>query len=160
MQAIKAVKIQLYADEQTFLSLDGQSKICNWLYNHLLEQANTLKKQFIETGDPEFSKSVYTERGLRNLIPSLKVENPFLKSVHSSPLKNAALRLSESIQAQQKSKKGKRKGSSGWPRFRSWNANWFSLFYDEPNKGYKITGSTLLLSLGMGEESKKTLTVI
>ena len=155
MQAIKVIKLKLEADSQIFRSLDGQSKICNWLYNHLLDKANALKVNFIETSDLELAKSLYTERGLRNMIPSLKEEKPFLKSVHSSPLKNVALRLSEAIQSHQKSKKGKRKGSSGWPRFRSWNASWFSLFYDEPNKGYKILENTLILSLGMGEESKR-----
>jgi putative transposase len=155
VQAIKVIKLKLESDTSTFLSLDGQSRICNWLYNHLLEEANALKTKFIETRNPELTKTLYTERGLRDRIPSLKEEQPFLKSVHSSPLKNAALRLSAAVQAHQKSKKGKRKGSSGWPRFRSWNAHWFSLLYDEPNKGYKILGNTLTLSLGMGEESKR-----
>jgi len=64
-----------------------------------------------------------------------------LKVVHSSPLKNTALRLSDAIQTHQKSKKGKRKGKEvGWPKFRSWKQKWFSLFYDEPEKGFKIEG--------------------
>ena len=76
--------------------------------------------------------------------------------VHSSPLKNTALRLSEAIQVHQKSKKGKRKGKQvGWPKFRAWKRNWFSLFYDEPEKGFKIQGQTLILSLGMGEDRKR-----
>jgi putative transposase len=155
MQAIKVIKLQLEADELLFRSLDGQSRICNWLYNHLLEKGNALKSKFIETGNFEFAKLVYTERGLRDMIPSLKKTHLFLKSVYSAFLKEAALRLSGAIQAHQKSKKGKRKGSAGWPRFRSWNAGWFSLFYDEPNKGYKVSGNTLTLSLGMGEERKR-----
>jgi putative transposase len=86
----------------------------------------------------------------------IKKENSFLKSVHSSPLKNTALRLSHSIRTHQKSKKGQRRGGRvGWPKFRSWNAHWFSLFYDEPNKGFKIEGDKLILSLGAGEENKR-----
>jgi putative transposase len=148
-EALKTIKLKITADADAFRSLDGQSKICNWLYNHLLEKANGLKKQFIQSGDQESAKTLYTGRGLRNLLPSLKEEHPFLKSVHSSPLKNTALRLSHAIQAHQKSKKGTRAGKEmGWPKFRSWQANWFSLLYDESNKGFKLNGSQLTLSLG------------
>ena len=138
-EALKIIKLEMIAEAEAFISLDGQSKICNWLYNHLLEKANGLKQQFIETKDQGHAKTLYTERGLRNLLPSLKEASPFLKSVHSSPLKNTALRLSQAIQAHQKSKKGLRAGKEmGWPKFRSWQADWFSLFYDEPNKGFKV----------------------
>ena len=123
-EAIKTIKLQMVAEVETFRSLDGQSKICNWLYNHLLEKANILKQQFISTGDPESAKTLYTERGLRNQLPSIKQELTFLKSVHSSPLKNTALRLSQAIQSHQKSKKGKRAGKQvGWHKFRSWQAS-------------------------------------
>jgi putative transposase len=148
-ESVKVIKLQLMAEAQVFRSLDGQSRICNWLYNHLLEKAHALKEQFIESGNEELAKTLYTERGLRNQIPSLKKEKPFLKSVHSSPLKNTALRLSQAIQAHQKSRKGKRAGKQvGWPKFRSWQAGWFSLFYDEPNKGFKVNNNQLTLSLG------------
>lgn len=43
----------------------------------------------------------------------------------------------------------------GWPRFRSWQASWFSLLFDEPNKGFKILDDTLQVSLGMGDERKR-----
>jgi putative transposase len=148
-EAIKIIKLELLADIQTFRSLDGQSKICNWLYNHLLEKAHELKQKFILSGDQESAKILYTERGLRNQLPLLKNEKPFLKSVHSSPLKNTALRLSQAIQTHQKSKKGKRAGKTmGWPKFRSWQASWFSLLYDEPNKGFKLNQNQLRISLG------------
>ena len=155
-EATKVIKLQLEAPKEVFRSIDGQSKICNWLYNHLLEKANKLKQEFIQTGNAELAKTLYTERGLRNLLPSLKEEYPFLKAVHSSPLKNAALRLSQTIQARQKSKKGKRVGKEiGWPHFRSWQANWFSLLFDEPSKGFKVCGNILQISLGMGHEGKR-----
>lgn len=155
-EATKVIKLQIEASDEVFRALDGQSRICNWLYNHLLEKANTLRQEFIQTGNTELVKTLYTERGLRNLLPSLKEGLPFLKSVHSSPLKNTALRLSQAIQARQKSKKGKRRGKEvGWPRFRSWQANWFSLLFDEPNKGFKVSEGILQLSLGMGGERKR-----
>jgi putative transposase len=111
MQTPKAIKLELVAEVESFRTLDGQSKICNWLYNHILDRANELKTEFKATGNNDIAKIIYTKRGLRNLVPSIKKEHVFLKSVHSSPLKNAALRLTSSIQAYQKSKKGKRKKS-------------------------------------------------
>lgn len=150
------VKIRLQLTDKDQEVLDGQSKICNWLYNQLLAKANTMRQSFLETQDPEIAKILYTERGLRNLIPEMKKEKPFLKVVHSSPLKNAALRTSASIQAYQKSRKGKRRGNkTGWPRFRSWGRNWFSLLYDEPKKGFCVEGCTLTLSLGMGMDRQQ-----
>jgi putative transposase len=150
------VKIPLSVPLEAEEILDGQSRVCNWLYNKLLDQANTLRQEYCQTQNPETSKILYTERGLRNQIPLLKNENHFLKVVHSSPLKNTALRLSSAIQTYQKSRKGKRKGKeTGWPRFRSWGKSWFSLLYDEPNKGYRLNGNCLTLSLGMGMDRKE-----
>jgi putative transposase len=154
-QSLKGIKLELVGEDQSFRFLDGQSKICNWLYNNLLETANKLRSEFKATGNPDSSKTLYTKRGLRNLVPTLKKEHSFLKTVHSSPLKNTALRLTESIQAFQKSKKGTRKGSSGWPKFHSWGAQWFSLFYDEPTKGFRVDGDILHVSLGQDETSKR-----
>jgi putative transposase len=86
----------------------------------------------------------------------LKETHPFLKSVHSSPLKNAALQLTRAIQDYQKSRKGKRKGKpTGWPSFRSHKVKPFSLLYDEPGKGFKLEGRTLRLSLGQTSEGKR-----
>lgn len=155
------LKLRLEPTAFAASELDGQSRICNWLYNHLVEKGQTLKQEFIQSGSLEASKTLYTKRGLRNLIPQLKKEHPFLTVVHSSPLKNTALRLSDAIQTHQKSKKGKRKGKQvGWPKFRAWKRSWFSLFYDEPEKGFKIQDQTLILSLGMGEDRKqRTLTL-
>ena len=151
----KVVKLELESDKKTALILDGQSKICNWLYNHLLASVNDYKEQFKQTQDQKAMQTVYTKRGLRNLVPKIKKEKLFLKTVHSSPLKNTALRLTSSIQSYQKGKKGLRKNKTGWPSFRSWQANWFSLFYDEPKKGFKIVGDKLILSLGIDENGKR-----
>jgi putative transposase len=135
--------------------IDGQSRICNWLYNHLVEKASHLRNEFCETQNSDTAKTLYTERGLRNLLPKIKEEKPFLKVVHSSPLKNTALRLSNAIQSYQKAKKGKRKGKLGWPKYRSWKEKWFSLFYDEPGKGFIVENNILTISLGMGQDRKR-----
>ena len=133
------VRLKLEVDQETANILDGQSRICNWLYNYLLEKGLQLKREFIQSNDKEAAKTLYTKRGLRNLLPQIKEEHPFLKVVHSSPLKNTALRLSEAIRAHQKSKNRTRRGKQmGWPKFRAWKKNWFSILYDEPEKGLKI----------------------
>lgn len=143
------LKMQLFVDPASREVLDGQSRMCNWLYNHLLETTNVLKEKFKETKDPVIGKVIYSKRGLRNLVPKIKTEHPFLKCVHSSPLKNTALRLTDAIEKHQKMKKSKH---VGWPKFRSWKAGWFSLLYDEPNKGFFIQDGTLTISLGRGQD--------
>jgi len=76
--------------------------------------------------------------------------------VHSSPLKNAALRLSHAIQAYQDSRSGRRNGPEvQWPRFHRWGRAWFSLEYDEPGKGFSFEGGKLHLSLGANAEGKR-----
>jgi putative transposase len=158
MNQSTGVKIKLKVSSQEAQVLDSQSKMCNWLYNQLLEQANTLRTQFVASNgqDEQAALTLYSRRGLRNLIPALKGEFPFLKSVYSSPLKNAGLRLSRAIRAYQKSRRQERKGKGvNWPGFRSWKGKWFSLFYDEPWKGYKLQGRRLLLSLGVDQAGRR-----
>jgi len=147
-------------DEATGRALDGQSKICNWLYNHLLERANGLRAQYRETRDSATALTLYSKRGLRDLVPDLKADHTFLKSVYSSPLKNAGLRLSKAIRDYQASQHGKRPGPKvKWPKFRSWKTRWFSLEYDEPWKGYTLDGQTLQLKLGVDADGQRVSTL-
>jgi putative transposase len=150
-----AVKIALKVAEGQSTILDGQSKIANWLYNQLLERANGLRQQYRQSQDKEVGRMLYTERGLRDLIPELKARYPFLKTVYSSVLKNAALRLSKAIRDYQDRKHGRRKNVVNWPTFRAWKRNWFSLQYEEPWKGYALIGRTLRLVLGQDARGKQ-----
>jgi len=151
-----ALKLPLFLKAEQARSVDGQSKICNWLSNHLLEKANKLKEEYKNSGDSNAAKTLYTKHGLRNLLRQLKIDKPFLKAVHSSPLKKVALRLSKTIRAYQSSRKGNRAGKPvGWPKFRSFKKRFFSLEYEEPNKGYKLHDGFLEISLGLGEENKR-----
>ena len=155
-ETISAIKLRLNPDSETAGRLDDQSRKCNWLYNQLLQRANQLRDQYKAQPDDAIAQVLYTNHGLRNLVPGLKEENPFLRTVYSSPLKNTALRLTDCIQAYQKSRKGQRRGrTTGWPGFRAWRRKWFSLFYDEPGKGFRITQKALYLSLGTGEDLKR-----
>ncbi len=149
------VKVPLQVTPEQAAILDSQSKIANWLYNKLLEQANALRQQYRETQDQQVSLTLYSKRGLRNLIPGLKVQHPFLKTVYSSVLKNAALRLSKAIKDYQDGKHGRRVNQINWPKFRSWKRAWFSLQYDEPHKGYTLCGRTLTLILGQDESGRQ-----
>ncbi len=150
-----AVKIALEVTEGQAAILDSQSRIANWLYNRLLESANDLRKQYRLHKDKEIGRTLYTERGLRDLIPTLKAQHPFLKAVYSSVLKNAALRLSKAIRDYQDGKHGRRANVVNWPKFRSWKRKWFSLQYDEPHKGYVLQGRTLTLTLGKDAAGKQ-----
>src|SRR6266581_2061958 len=142
-----AIKIPLQVSPEQAVLLDSQSKIANWLYNKLLEQANALRQQYREAQDQQsrdqIGLTLYSERGLRNLIPGLKGLHPFLKAVYSSVLKNAALRLSKAIRDYQDGKHARRANVVNWPKFRAWKRKWFSLQYDEPWKGYALSGRTL-----------------
>jgi putative transposase len=129
--------------------------MANWLYNKLLEHANALRKQYRATQDKAVGRTLYTEGGLRDLIPSFKTRHPFLKAVYSSVLKNAALQLSKAIRDYQDGKHGRRKNVVNWPTFRAWKRNWFSLQYDEPWKGYALAGRTLSLVLGEDATGKQ-----
>jgi putative transposase len=150
-----ALKIPLLVNSQITNILDGQSRIANWLYNHLLEKANILRKAYIQNQDSQIALTLYSERGLRNLVPEIKHSFPFVKTLYSSVSKNVALRLSSSIREYQKSRRGERKAPTAWPRFRAWKQKWFSLLYDEPWKGYNLQGRKLHLSLGKDESGKQ-----
>jgi putative transposase len=170
--------------------MDGRSRICNWVYNRLLDAANELMAELsmlqgygliddpllwhMETrtkknkdGTKEsvevnvgpvqrILETVYSENGLRDLLPELKKKHPFLRSVHSSLLKNAARRLSKAIKRHQETRSGKCKGKpSGWPGYRSWRRDWFSLEYEERNKGWSLAdGNRLTVSLGQNAVGK------
>lgn len=123
--------------------LDGQSKICNWLYNHLLEIVNLDYELFGSVS--ELTKG----ENIRNMVPALKGEFPFLCTVYSSPSKNVGRRLKDAF-------KRFLNGDAKHPKFRSWKKKWFSLFYDEPMKGYSfVDDKHLEISLGKDINNKQ-----
>lgn len=134
-------KIELILSDQDKTILDSQSKMLNYLYNYLLEKVINEYKQ------DKFTK-VLNSYNLRNLVPIIKKEKKFLNTIHSSPLKNTALRLKQSF-VSFFNKHAK------FPKFRSWKLKWFSLYYDEPNKGIKIDENNVRISLGANEEGKR-----
>lgn len=89
-------------------------------------------------------KKLLSGRNLRNEVPKIKRKNPFLFKVHSSPLKNAGLRLNDAYNRYFDETLANKK-----PKHRSWKKKWFSLYYDEPKKGFKLVKSNeLTLTFG------------
>lgn len=144
-------KVALVVPQDDARSLDGQSKICNWLKNHLKDEVERRLKLLADAPKPAgdqppselvqtLLQTIYTTQGVRNLVPQLKDQFPFLKSVHSSPLKNIALRVADTIDRFQKSKKkqGKASSHSQWLTYSSWKCDWTSIEYEEPNKGWSM----------------------
>ena len=85
-------KIKLMTKKEQELQLDGQSKMCNWLYNQLFELVEEDYKN-------EKLKKLLNGRNLRDEVPKIKEKSPFLYKVHSSPLKNAAIRLKDAYES-------------------------------------------------------------
>ena len=143
-----ARKVKVTFSKQDEHILDGQSKICNWLYNSLFELN---EEEYKEKGK---ACKLLSGRNLRNEVPKIKEEMIFLNTVHSSPLKNTALRLKDAYTKYFR-------GECEHPHYRSWKKSWFSLYYDEPNKGWKLLKDNQLdISLGVSESSSKNIHVI
>ena len=58
---MSVIKLSLKPGSVEADTLDGQSRICNWLYNKLRDSVQVWYQQFIETKDPELAKKIYTE---------------------------------------------------------------------------------------------------
>lgn len=143
-----ARKVRIVPEGDGASLLDGQSKICNWLWNRLKDEVEARRAALAKLSadgntDPgrvkQLLSEIYSEVGLRNLVPQLKDKHHFLKSVFSSPLKNVALRMARSIAAHRKTKSGARTGpAAGWITYKAWAKEWMSLEYDERNKGWSV----------------------
>src|SRR4051812_25454590 len=137
MSLTYAKKMEVFFKKEDEWILDGQSKICNWLYNQLLDAC---QKDYQENNN---SLKLLEGRNLRNYGVSLKEKHPFLNTVFSSVLKEPSTRLLKAY-------KSLFKGDTKYPHFRSWKKKWFSLVYDEPNKGWEIQHNGTQLSISLG----------
>lgn len=137
-------KVEMIFEKEDELILDGQSKICNWLYNRLLD---ICKKDYELHGK---ASKITFGNNIRDMVPYLKYDFPFLSSVHSSPTKNVGRRLQDAYKDFYSKK-------CGYPKFRSWkNRKWFSLYFDEPNKGFSFVNNKILqISLGKDMNNKQ-----
>ena len=137
MSSIYNKKIEVDFKQEDIYILDGQSKICNWFYNQLLDACI---KDYKYNGN---AKNLLSGRNLRNYGTTLKNEHKFLNTVFSSVLKEPSSRIKNAYNKFFKE-------GAGYPKYRSWKKKWFSLVFDEPNKGWEVKedGKTLSVSLG------------
>ncbi|MBP3886833.1 MAG: transposase [Cellulosilyticum sp.] len=137
-------KIEIVFEKEDELILDGQSKICNWLYNKLLDICKSDYALYGRASKITFGNNI------RDMVPALKYDFPFLSSVHSSPTKNVGRRLQDAYKDFYSKK-------CEYPKFRSWKyRKWFSLYYDEPNKGFSlVTNKIIQISLGKNMDNKQ-----
>ena len=144
MSSIYVRKIEVEFSKEDGFILDGQSKICNWLYNQLLDAC---REDYRKNGTQ--SKLLYG-RNLRDYGTSLKENYPFLHTVFSSVLKEPSNRIKHAYEKFFR-------GEAGYPNYRSWKKQWFSLVFDEPKKGWEVKkdGRTLSVSLGVIPELPK-----
>ena len=134
-------KIELILSENDKRIIDSQSKTLNYLYNLLLDK---VEKEYKENKKSDLLNGY----NLRNLIPKIKEEKPYLYTIHSSPLKNVAIKLKQSYQMFFK-------GINKHPHYLSFKKKFFSLYYDEPNKGIKVDGKKVRISLGKDINNKR-----
>ena len=153
-----ARKIALILDKETEAFLDSQSRICNRLWNDLIQVTKDLTPKYIrakqernEFKAKKIADVLYKKRGLRDLVPEHKKIYPFFKQVYSSVLKNTALRVEKAMAAYQNGKHSGRKVRQ--PRYRSFKKKFFSLEYD--NTGWKIKGNQLDVSFGKDKNNKQ-----
>ena len=137
MSIIYNKKVETTFSRDEMLALDGQSRICNWLYNKLLDDCID---DYENHGN---SKKLLMGRNLRDYSVALKNDYSFLKTVYASNLKEVSARLLKSYD-------GFFKNRRGYPKHRSWKRKWFSLVYDDPNAGWEVSedGRSIELSLG------------
>lgn len=138
MSSVYNKKIEIVFTTEVEHILDGQSKICNWFYNQLLDACiNDYKYHGNE-------KKLLSGRNLRNHGTTLKDEYVFLNTVFSSVLKEPSTRLKKAYDKFFK-------GDGGYPKFRSWKKKWFTLVFDEPNKGWEIKECGKKVSISLGD---------
>ncbi|TFJ91436.1 RNA-guided endonuclease InsQ/TnpB family protein [Lentibacillus salicampi] len=137
-------KVRLAVSKENKQLLDSQSRMCNWLYNQLLDAV----EEDYQNGS---KKKLLAGRNLRNEVPGIKAKSPFLYKVHSSPLKNSALRLKDAYD-----RYFDKTLANNRPKHRSWKTKWFSLYYDEPKKGFKLVNPDEL-SLTFGKLTDEEL---
>jgi putative transposase len=141
----KAFKTEVTFSESDTLILDGQSKIINWIYNHMLD---VTIKDYNENNNALKLSSGYNCRDY--FVDYVKPNNQFTKSVYSMVAAFAATSVKESFD------KFFKRGNKGFPKFSSWKENWRPLVYEAPNtQGVKIFGNQIRFALGKDENGKQ-----
>jgi putative transposase len=141
----KAFKTEVFFEKEDQLIIDGQSKICNWIYNEVLHTCIT---DYNENENKLKLTSGYNTRDY--FINQIKPNNTFTKSVYGMVGECAALRVKTSF------KQFFERGNVGFPKYNSWKENWFSLEYTKPrSQGIKINDKNITFTLGKDLNGKQ-----
>lgn len=133
----RTYKFRLYPIRTQQNLLGSQLSLCQWLYNHFLEERrNAYEKDKIKISCFDQIKE----------IPKLKKEKPELKQVYSQTLQDVARRLDKAFQnffRRVKENKNGNKQKPGYPRFKG-KYRYDSLIY--PQSGFELKDNKLNLS--------------
>jgi len=130
----KAYKFRIYPNEEQKRILERTLQTCRILYNSLLaERRDTYKK----TGrSPSYHEQ-------KRSLAERKLDNPYMRQVHSQVLQDVALRLQRAFENFfERTKKGQK---AGYPRFKGWN-RYDSFTYPQYGNGAILRDGRLLLS--------------
>ena len=130
----KAYRFRIYPNEEQRRILERTLQTSRILYNGLLAER---RDKYKKTGR---SPSYYEQK--RSLIER-KLDNPFLREVHSQVLQDVALRLERTFERFfERTKKGQK---AGYPRFKASN-RYDSFMYPQYGNGAILRDGRLLLS--------------
>lgn len=148
---ILAIKFELLIDVKNQLIIDKVSEDLRRTYNGLLDlcKRDYEVKKKIEEGkevnDGEIFMDLMSGYNIRDYLIKTRKGTEYEK-YYSSIVKNTALRLKTSF-------KNFFSGRSGYPKFKPYNRQWFSLFYDEPSKIPTIEkNGKVLIKLGKDKD--------
>ena len=130
--ATKTFKYRIFPNRKQTAKMVETLDGCRWLYNHFLEERITAWK------DDKKSLSRYDQS---NTVKGLKIDNPFLKEIHSQLLQNVSMRIDLAFRAF--FRRIKQKETPGFPRFRN------QFRYDSftfPQSGFNLTNKFVTLS--------------
>ena len=129
---MRTFQYRIFPTHKQITILDQTLDGCRWLYNHLLEQRKNAWKS------EKKSISCFDQC---NTFRQLKVDQPFLKNIHSQILQNIAMRIDLAFRVFFRRVKHGEK--PGYPRFRG-SDRYDSFTY--PQTGFKLLKSVVQLS--------------
>jgi len=129
---IKTYKFRIYPSKKQETLLNKTLQICQQLYNHQLEYERYIfakNRRFVERFE------------LNDLLPDLKIINPYFKLVHSQVLQDVNYRVTKAFKSFfGRIKKG---GKAGYPRFKT-SYNSFAF----PQSGFNLNKKLKLSKIG------------
>ncbi|MDC7243412.1 MAG: transposase [Sphaerochaetaceae bacterium] len=127
-------KIRLLLSQKDEYTLNSQSKMCNKLYNKLVNEFNISKEKGV-------TKNYNSISILLKEMHKIKNKHAYFNCLHESTSKNIVFRLRRDYDYAIKKNYKKLK-------FKSFFKHWFTLFYDLESNGISIKGKTVNIKIG------------